>query len=50
MKWTVKINENFSTNQEYFICNGSVFQVEVWANDDGTYHGLAQEICLDLVS
>ena len=32
------------------LCNGSVFQVEVWANDDGTYHGLAQEICLDLVS
>lgn len=31
------------------LVNGSVFQVEVWSNEDGTYHGLAQEISLDLV-
>ncbi|MEJ4983255.1 hypothetical protein SKA94_13180, partial [Enterococcus faecium] len=28
------------------LANDSVFQVEVWENEDGTYEGLAQEIPL----
>ena len=26
------------------LANNSVFQVEIWENEDGTYEGLAQEI------
>lgn len=41
-------DENYCLLQQKLF-NGSIFQVEVWANDDGTYHGLAQEVSLDLV-
>lgn len=31
------------------LANDSVFQVEIWENEDGTYEGLAQEIPLEVV-